>query len=60
MVPDTFVSPQQWFLTPLFLLTTLFLPTAQIKAIAVAGRKEDYKLRTVIENLILSDLFSKR
>ncbi len=34
--------------------------TAQIKAIAAAGQKEDYKLRTVIENLILSDLFMKR
>ena len=34
--------------------------TAQIKAITVASQKEEYKLRTVIENLILSDLFFKR
>ena len=33
---------------------------AQIKAIAAASKKDDYKLRTVIENLVLSDLFRKR
>ena len=32
----------------------------QIKAIAAASRKDDYKLRTVIENLVLSDLFQKK
>jgi hypothetical protein len=34
--------------------------TAQIKAIAQASKKDGYKLRTVIENLVLSDLFQKR
>ncbi len=34
--------------------------TAQIKVIAAASKKVDYKLRTVIENLITSDLFQKR
>ncbi|MFM9961030.1 MAG: DUF1592 domain-containing protein [Planctomycetaceae bacterium] len=33
---------------------------AQIKAIAAASKQDDYKLRTVIENLVLSDLFRKR
>lgn len=33
---------------------------AQIKAIAAASRKDGYKLRTVIENLVMSDLFQKR
>ncbi len=33
---------------------------AQIKAIAAASKKDDYKLRTVIENFVLSDLFRKR
>ncbi len=31
-----------------------------IKAIAQASKKESYKLRTVIENLVLSELFQKR
>ena len=33
---------------------------AQIKAIAAASKKDDYKLRTVIENFVVSDLFRKR
>lgn len=33
---------------------------AQIKAIATASKQDDYRLRTVIENLVLSDLFRKR
>ena len=33
---------------------------AQIKNIAQASKLDDYKLRTVIENLVLSDLFQKR
>ena len=33
---------------------------AQIKAIAAASQKDGYKLRTVIENLVLSELFQKR
>ena len=33
---------------------------AQIKAIAQASKKDDYKLRKVIENLVMSDLFQKR
>ncbi len=33
---------------------------AQLKTIAQASKKEDYKMRTVIENLVLSDLFQKR
>ncbi len=33
---------------------------AQIKAIARASQKDGYKLRTVMENLVLSDLFQKR
>ena len=33
---------------------------AQIKAIAAASKKDDYKLRTVIENFVSSDLFQKR
>ena len=33
---------------------------AQIKAITQASKRDDYKLRTVIENLVLSDLFQKR
>lgn len=32
----------------------------QIKAIAAASRKDDYRLRTVIENFVLSDLFQQR
>lgn len=32
----------------------------QIKAIAQASKKDSYKLRTVIENLVLSELFQKR
>jgi hypothetical protein len=31
-----------------------------IRAIAQASKKDGYKLRTVIENLVLSDLFQKR
>lgn len=34
--------------------------TAQIKNIAQASKRDDYKLRTIIENLVLSDLFQKR
>ena len=33
---------------------------AQIKAIVQASQREDYKLRAVIENLVLSDLFRKK
>ena len=33
---------------------------AQIKAIAAASKGDGYKLRTVIENLVVSDLFQKR
>lgn len=33
---------------------------AQIKAIATASQPGDYRLRAVIENLVLSELFSKR
>ena len=33
---------------------------AQIKAIAAASKPDSYRLRTLIENLILSDLFQKR
>ncbi len=33
---------------------------AQIKTIAKASQPSDYKLRSVIENLVLSDLFRKR
>ena len=33
---------------------------APIKAIAQASKQDDYKLRLVIENLILSELFQKR
>ena len=33
---------------------------AQIKTIVVASKKDDYKLRTIIENLVLSDVFQKR
>ena len=33
---------------------------AQIKAIAQASQKEEYRLRAVIENFVLSDLFQKR
>ena len=33
---------------------------AQIKAIVQASQRENYKLRTVIENLVLSDLFRKK
>ena len=33
---------------------------AQIKAIAAASKKDGHKLRAVIENLVLSDLFQKR
>ena len=34
--------------------------SAQIKSIAKASSQNDYKLRSVIENLVLSDLFRKR
>ena len=34
--------------------------TAQIKAIAEASRKDEYRLRSVIENFVMSDLFQKR
>ena len=34
--------------------------TAAIKAIAQASKKDDYRLRTVIENFVTSDLFQKR
>ena len=33
---------------------------AQIKAITQASQKDDYRLRTVIENFVMSDLFQKR
>ena len=33
---------------------------AQVKAIAAAGKRDDHKLSTIIENLVLSDLFQKR
>jgi hypothetical protein len=33
---------------------------AQIKAIAQAGKRDDHRLGTVIENLVTSDLFQKR
>ena len=33
---------------------------AKIKAITAASKKDGCKLRTVIENLVLSDLFQKR
>ena len=32
----------------------------QIKAIVQASKKDGYRLRDVIENLVLSDLFQKR
>ena len=32
----------------------------QIKSIALASKKDDYKLKSVIENLVVSDLFQKR
>ena len=35
-------------------------PSAPIKAIAQASKKDDYRLRTVIENFVMSDLFQKR
>lgn len=31
-----------------------------VEAIAAASRKDDYRLRTVIENFVLSDLFQQR
>jgi hypothetical protein len=34
--------------------------SAQIKKIASASKKDEYRLRSVIENLVLSDLFQKR
>jgi hypothetical protein len=34
--------------------------TAQIRAIAQASKKDDYRLRTVIENFVMSELFQKR
>ena len=34
--------------------------TAKIKAIAQASKKDDYRLRTVIENFVMSELFQKR
>jgi hypothetical protein len=33
---------------------------APIKSVTQASKKDDYKLRTIIENLVLSDLFQKR
>ncbi|HEX3943735.1 MAG TPA: DUF1588 domain-containing protein, partial [Rhizomicrobium sp.] len=33
---------------------------AQIKAIAVASKKDDYGLRAVLENLVMSDLLQKK
>jgi len=33
---------------------------AALKAIAQASKKDGYKLRTVMENLVLSELFQKR
>lgn len=33
---------------------------AQIRAIATASKPDDYRLRTMIENFVLSDLFQKR
>jgi hypothetical protein len=33
---------------------------ASIHAIALASKKDGYKLRTVLENLAMSDLFQKR
>jgi len=33
---------------------------AQIQAIAMAAKKDDYKLRTVIEQFVMSELFQKR
>lgn len=33
---------------------------AQIKAIAAASKQDDYRLATVIENFVMSDLFQKR
>ena len=33
---------------------------ARIKAITAASKKDGYKLRAVIENLVTSDLFLKR
>lgn len=33
---------------------------AQIKAISQSSKQDDYKLRSVIENLVLSELFQKR
>lgn len=33
---------------------------AQIKAIASAGKADGYRLRTLIENLVLSELMRKR
>jgi len=32
----------------------------QIKLIALSSKKDDYKLKSVIENLVYSDLFQKR
>ena len=32
----------------------------QIKSIALSSKKDDYKLKSVIENLVVSDLFQKR
>jgi len=32
----------------------------QIKAVAVASKRDGYKLRAVVENLVMSDLFRKR
>ena len=34
--------------------------SAQIHAIATASKSDDYRLRTVIETFVLSDLFQKR
>ncbi len=34
--------------------------TAQIKVIAQAGKQDNYRLRTLLENFVMSDLFQKR
>ena len=33
---------------------------ADIRSIAAASKKDGYRLRSVVENLVLSDLFRKR
>ena len=37
-----------------------FVQGKPIKAIAAASKKDGHKLRAVIENLVLSELFKKR